>query len=108
MRIFISGAINSDPYYLVKFNKAEEHIFKLGHTPIVPIDLPEGLTDAEYFMIDHYLIGICDGIYMLPDWTNSTGATIEHEIAVRDKKKIFYAGNENSERELRETGIPID
>lgn len=105
MRIYISGMIADDPNYMIKFKKAGHHLYVIGHIPIMPIDLPEGLTDAEYLMLDHILINLCDALYMLTDWTKSEGAMIEHEIAVRGGKKIFYQDCEASEKELMESGI---
>ena len=104
MRIYISGMINDDPNYMIKFKKAAHHLYVVGHIPIMPTDLPEGLTDAEYLMLDHILVNLCDALYMLTDWTKSEGAMIEHEIAVRGGKKIFYQDCEASEKELEALG----
>ena len=38
----------------------------------------------------YYLITRCDTVYMMYGWEDSRGATIEHKVAKRFKKKIVY------------------
>lgn len=104
MRIYISGAISSDINYQEKFEKAAMELKAAGHTPISPTDLPGGLTEGEYMQLDHLLISFADAVFMLDDWTASTGAQIEYELAVHASKPVFYSTSRKSRKEI---GLPI-
>ena len=87
-------------YYWTAFEEAAERLKEMGHTPISPCDLPAGLGEDEYMLLDHMLIMMCDGIYMLKDWPMSKGAMIEYEVALHAGKAIYFEGDEHSEKEL--------
>lgn len=97
MRIYISGKISGLPYKEAeqRFEDAEALLTELGFEVINP--LKNGLASNEewikHLCKDIELLHSCDAIYMMDNWVTSTGADIEHYIAVRTKKDILYESN---------------
>nr|UVM93823.1 MAG: nucleoside 2-deoxyribosyltransferase like protein [Bacteriophage sp.] len=97
MRIYISGKISGLPYKEAeqRFEDAEALLTELGFEVINP--LKNGLAAHEewikHLCKDIELLHSCDAIYMMDNWVTSTGADIEHYIAVRTKKDILYESN---------------
>lgn len=90
---YISGAISSDPNYLQKFADAEMVLEHIGYVVLNPTSTPLGLNYDEYMKLDLLLVEIADTLVMLPDWLQSDGATLEHDHAVKLKKRIIdYRG----------------
>lgn len=46
--------------------------------------------DAVWLDGDLELLYRCDAILMTPDWRRSSGATAEHDFAVKHRKVVFY------------------
>ena len=46
---------------------------------------------AEYMKKDIPHLLACDGIYLLPNWTGSKGAILEHHIASQLGMEIIFA-----------------
>ena len=96
-RIYISGPVTGlDPYYVKGlFTIAENKLKNEGLRPVSPI---------RYIAIDRewrQAMGIalsllisCEGIYMLPGWEKSEGATCELFYALITGKDIYF---ENSD-----------
>jgi hypothetical protein len=105
MKIYISGAITSDPNYREKFQLAEQYLSSQGHVPISPTIVPEGLTRQEYLNIDFAFIGICDAIYMLHGWQESRGSREEYWHALRLKKIIMYEPQDGFEEKTKDEGL---
>ena len=97
MRIYISGKISGLPYKEVeaKFNDAEALLTELGFEVINP--LKNGLATHEewikHLCKDIEMLHSCDAIYMMDNWTTSTGASIEYDIAIRTGKDIWFESN---------------
>lgn len=97
MRIYISGKISGLPYKEAeqRFEDAEALLTELGFEVINP--LKNGLATHEewikHLCKDIEMLHSCDAIYMMDNWVTSTGADIEHYIAVRTKKDILYESN---------------
>ena len=106
-KIFISGKITGDPIEqcLQKFASAEWSIsrkMKLATKPqmdsghdctISPLYLPGiyfGIPHADAMKICMESLKECTHIYMLKDWKESKGATIEHEWAKENGLEIIY------------------
>lgn len=95
MRIYISGGIAGDKDYMSKFEKAENAIECMGHTPINPAKLnlimpkDDTLWD-EYMQLSICMLNMCDAIYMLKDWQNSRGANQEYGFALGKGLKIVF------------------
>jgi hypothetical protein len=94
MKIYISGSITNDKNADVKFSKAEKHLQTVYPHAIIynPINIPYPKLDQdEWFGVDglwkYYmhesvkLMMECTAIYLLSDWQDSKGATIEKELA---------------------------
>lgn len=76
-----------------KFEQAENYVRELGLTPVNPMKLlpfaPEH-TWHDYMAEDIKHLLFCDGILMLPCWTDSKGAKLEYLIAEHIELKIFH------------------
>jgi hypothetical protein len=46
--------------------------------------------DSVWLDGDLELLYRCDAILMTPDWRRSSGATAEHDFAVKHRKVVFY------------------
>jgi hypothetical protein len=94
MKVYISGSISSDLLNAPrKFEKAERRIKKMfGAEVINPMKLPhvEGAEWEDYMAVDIEYLETCDTILMLPCWTTSQGARLEHAIAKRKGLNIIY------------------
>ena len=86
MRIYISGPITGHDNYWDKFMEAENYLRKKGYSVMNPAGLgvvmPHDATHEEYMNICMDLIGMCDTIYMLDGWQQSTGANREYGFAM--------------------------
>ena len=103
MKIYISGAISSDPDFRGKFNKAAKIIADNLECEVVnPVDISEYLDKefkAEYagslpyntyLKADIMQLLFCDGICLLEDWQTSKGAKLEREIAKALNMDIYH------------------
>ena len=89
-KIYIAGKITGLPNYKVYFDLAEKELKKQGHIVVNPSVLPVGLVYDDYMNICTAMLKACNTIYMLKNWKDSTGATIEHQIAVVSGEEIIY------------------
>lgn len=58
-------------------------------------NLPIGLTQDEYMHICLAMIDVAEGVMFLDNWTDSKGATTEHEYAIKNNKKKFYESDKS-------------
>ena len=81
------------------FRAAMAYVNRLGYRAIIPHDItvrehhgpcPDGYDAAQsdhsgwcYLRSDIAVMAACDVVVLLPGWTDSKGASIEHEIATR-------------------------
>lgn len=95
MKVYISGGITGVPGYLETFAAAEARLRANGHTPVNPttIGINPTWTWADYMHAAINLQRECQGIYMLPGWTRSRGATIEWWIAHALRQRIWGASS---------------
>lgn len=85
-KVYISGQITglSEEEYKNNFNSAELYLTGLGYDVVNPVaydTIPNG-TWTDYMRRDIKLLMDCDYIYMLDNWTESTGAKTEFRLAV--------------------------
>ena len=91
MRIYIAGSIKKDPDYAAKFYAAEKYLLCKGYEPVNPAKTY--LQDGSYKdYIDSGLkqLMTCDAIYLLRNWQESFGATLEWNYARTVGLKIIY------------------
>lgn len=93
-KIYLSGKITGlDPDNVrLKF-----HLSGLSFDPeyyevICPLNLPHNhdKSEASFLLEDLQALAACNCIYMLRDWTDSRGARIEHDFAVKVGIKVIY------------------
>ncbi len=93
MKIYISGKISGIELKAQElFVLAEYEILALGYIPLNPMNLihNHNLSWEEYMKIDIRALMECDGIYMLKNWRESIGASVEHDLAEKLNYKIIY------------------
>ena len=89
MKVYIAGKITGNENYKAEFAEAEEKLRDLGHIPLNPAALPEGLEKADYMRICLAMLDSADAIAPLLSWTRSDGAASEMSLArYTDKKQI--------------------
>lgn len=103
MKIYISGPVSG----VQGFMMAEARLRLLGHNPlnISRLNFDKNWTNEEILKVNIAALSVCDGIYLLDGWEDSKGATAEYDYAVKNGKKIFYAGNENDIKRLRKLEV---
>lgn len=93
--IYISGKITGDPNFEAKFRAAQDHLETVrgwNYWYIVnPVEHCCPMWPWWRCMLkDLWLMRKCKYVAMLPDWTESRGARIEHKAALWLKKEIIY------------------
>lgn len=89
MKVYIAGRITGDPRYREKFAEAEAALREVGHIPLNPAVLPEGMEAEDYMRICTAMLDSADAIGLLGDWTDSPGAQLElHYADYVGKKKV--------------------
>ena len=81
MKVYIAGRITGDPRYREKFAEAEAALREVGHIPLNPAVLPEGMEAEDYMRICTAMLDSADAIGLLVDWTSSPGAQLEMHYA---------------------------
>jgi hypothetical protein len=94
-RVYISGKITGLHIEVARelFNQGAATMKSLGHIPINPMELvPDdpNMTWEDYMRRDIKILLDCHAIYMLPNWTQSKGAQMEHDIAKKLRMEVFY------------------
>lgn len=97
MKIYLSGKISglSFPYVQQRFNNAEALLTELGFEVVNPLNngLDQEKTWNEHLCKDIEMLLPCDAIYMMDNWVDSTGASIEYDIAMRTGKDVWFESN---------------
>ena len=92
-KIYISGAVTSDPDFRKKFDKAEKLLYTKGYIPVNPVKGEEDGKDWSYYMKkDIQKLLSCDAIYVLSDWYDSKGARLEINIALELGLEVILEG----------------
>jgi hypothetical protein len=108
MKIYISGPVPANrgcyrhPYLL-----AEARLKLLGHSPFNPcwMNFNDGWNNDDILSICLTALSVSEAIFMLEGWEDSKNAQAEYDYAVKNGKKIFYAGNENDIKKLRKLEV---
>ena len=104
MKIYISGPVPANRgFYKHPYMLAEARLRLLGHNPFNPswMNLDDCWSNNERLSVGLAALALCDGIFMLEGWEDSKSAQVEYDYAVKNDKKIFFAGNENDMKKLR-------
>lgn len=92
--IYIAGKVTGEPQEPTarKFKKAQQHFEAKGYDVVNPIELINNPQEDWHVAMNKCLeaLEFCDAIYMLPCYTNSRGATIEHKTAQKMGIAIYY------------------
>lgn len=89
MKIYIAGAITTDPNYLLRFAEAESKLIAEGHAVINPVK-NLGFEYKEYIDMGLCELMRCEAIYLLKGYEKSKGAMLELHYAVTTDMKILY------------------
>jgi hypothetical protein len=85
-KVYISGPMTGIPEFnFPAFNAKAAELRAGGCEPVSPVEngVPAGAPWVEHMRADIRMLLDCDGIHMLPGWSKSRGATLEHSIAVQ-------------------------
>lgn len=92
-KIYIAGKVTGLNYSDVKqkFRATENQLFSEGYQVVNPIELcNEESTWEDAMKICIEALADCDEIFMLNDWKDSRGATLEHKRAIELDIPIHY------------------
>lgn len=84
MRIYLSGAITSDPNHKTKFEEAKRKYEQKGYEVLSPIETPEYQTkkgNSACLFASIKLLEKADGLIQLDNPEQSKGMQIEQQIA---------------------------
>ena len=96
MKIYISGAITSNPNYKEDFERAEDYLQReypnaeIINPALVNSNLPKSTTHEEYMRMSFCMLDMADSIYMLSNYENSKGACMEYGYALAKDKIILF------------------
>lgn len=97
MKIYLSGKISGLPFPYVqqRFDDSEALLTELGFEVVNPLKngLDQEKTWNEHLCKDIEMLLPCDAIYMMDNWVDSTGASIEYDIAMRTGKDVWFESN---------------
>lgn len=94
--VYLAGKISGDAGYREKFERAEKGLRARGYKVMSPHVLPEGWQWSEYMRITLAMLDVCDGIALLPDWTQSLGASMEATKAKEQGKPVAYINSDGA------------
>lgn len=89
-KVYISGAISTDPNYKKHFKRAERKLIKRGDGVFNPCCIPVIFSYWQFMSIDLAALACCDTIYMLKGWHESRGAKIELARALELGLRVEY------------------
>lgn len=75
--VYIAGPVTGVERYWEPFEKAREAIEALGFIALTPTWQPQGMSNEQYMRICLAMLDSADGVFFLPNWSKSKGATLE-------------------------------
>ena len=88
MKVYIAGAISSNPNYEKQFEEAERSLLEEGHAVINPVK-NEGFDYKEYIDMGLCELMRCEAIYLLEGWEKSPGANLELTYALTVGLQVY-------------------
>ncbi len=89
MKIYIAGKITGLTDYKEVFAEAEAQMIAQGHSVMNPAGLNAGFGYEDYMKICFSMIDVCDGIFMINNWSDSDGAKRELKYAIEQCKNVY-------------------
>lgn len=93
-KIYISGPITGTNDYMERFAERQKALKEEGYTVVNPAavnaQLPENTAYEEYMQMAFLMLDMCDAIYMMKGWEQSSGAKREYEYARAKRKTVMY------------------
>lgn len=74
------------------FARAEDRLRRAGYVVLNPAILPENMPAEKYMPMCLAMLNAADAIYMLDNWKDSAGATIERRYAEYQGKLVIEEG----------------
>lgn len=93
-RIYVAGPMSGlHEMNFPAFHAASAQLRAIGHDVINPAEIctDTTMTWHECMRADIAQLVTCDAIYLLPNWCNSKGATLEHHIVERLGMDVYFA-----------------
>ena len=94
MKIYISGRITGLPLPEARqrFEDAAVFLAEIGFDPVNPLNngLDDKATWKEHMVADIRMLLDCDAIYMMDNWLESRGASVEYDIANRLNMDVWF------------------
>lgn len=94
MKVFLSGPMTGhEDFNYPAFARAAAELRGRGFDVVSPHELFGGDTSQPW---DWYMrksiaaLVECDGVVLLPDWSHSRGARIEHQLAVAIDMRVMW------------------
>jgi hypothetical protein len=96
-RIYLSGPMSGLPdMNYPAFNAEATRLRAMGFHVENPAENPEQSSWEDYMKAAIIQMLSCEVVVMLPGWSESRGALIERELALRLGLKVISAGQEGS------------
>lgn len=92
-RVYVAGPMTGFPdFNFPAFHAATAQLRAKGHDVINPAEINIDTTTPwhECMRNDIAQLVTCDSIYLLPGWSNSKGATLEHHIATCLGMDVYF------------------
>lgn len=96
--LYCSGPITDTPNFRQAFDEASEELRALGWRVYNPAAFEDLLGDdreySECLRLDLFVVMMVQALWMLPGWSRSRGARVEHDVAKVLNLDVYYAGQD--------------
>lgn len=90
MVVYIAGKMTGLPDLgHEKFNEAEKLLTEKGYVVLNPARLPKGMPGDRYMPICLSMVAQADALFVLDNWKDSEGASLEAAYALYQGKQIM-------------------
>lgn len=98
MKIYISGPVTGTCDYRERFAEAEGFLrerhpdCEVVNPVRVLAELPGSTSWEEYMRMSLAMLNMCEAVFLMKDWKESTGACIEYGVSLANGKIIVEEG----------------